>query len=412
MTDVNNKLKIKKMKLKIITGIVVFVLAMLKVSSQPFFYSQSLQKLYYSLPQDCRLSMPVADTVVYCQGIVPDSDVPVVFNSDKYEMVEHIGYRFLHNEEMLQAFNPAIIMFLEREMLALLIADNLKQKLAANRDNGMYLLLNGNTPQTNFYRSKTGLPHLLQQVSGLEIHYMEGRKYKVNMICGTDTLTVYFVADAELLSDMDKKERDIRIAAQLSHHRSNTNNQSQHIPMCNEETMQVIQDSVQMDSIFVCKGVSFIIPQINNNLYYTKVEDDFKLVFSKNRIVETLSNVMLAPVGRDYTVQISHRVYGGVIHYYELDSRDFFDYFSNDYERYFGVETIDKDILTGTLVLADKNAGSIHLAHVSINLWELLNGGVMEMQLSSNITQHNVESLFGKIKDRDNNNKKYKLNID
>ena len=399
------------MKLKIITGIVIFVLAVLKVSAQPFFYSQSLQKLYYSLPPDCRLSMPVADTVVYCSGIVSDSDVPLVFSSDKYKMMVHLGYRFLHNEEMLQAFNPAIIMLLEREMLALLIADNLKQKLATNRDNGLYLLCNGNTPQTDFYRNKSGLPHLLQQVSGMEINCVDGQKYKVNMMCGTDTLSVYFVADAELLYDMDKKERDNRLAAQLSNHRSNTNNQSQHVPACNEETMQVIQDSVQMDSTFVCKGVSFIISQINNNLYYTKVNSEFKLVFSKNRIVETLSNVMLAPVGRNYTVQISHRVYGGIIHHYELNSLDFFDYFSDDYERYFGIETVVRDILTGTLVLADKNTGNIHLAHVSVNLWELLNGGVMEMQLSSNIPQHNIESLFGKIQDRDSNNKKYKLNI-
>ncbi|MCL2436133.1 MAG: hypothetical protein FWD09_08395 [Lentimicrobiaceae bacterium] len=400
------------MKLKIIIGIVVFVLAMLKVNSQPFFYSQSLQNLYYSLPPDCRLSMPVADTVVYCQGIVSDGVVPVAFSSDKYEMMVHIGYRFLHNEEIRKAFNPAIIMFLEREVLALLIADNLKQKLATNRDNGIYLLLNGNTLQTDFYRNKSGLPHLLQQVSGLEIQYMEGREYSVNINCGTEqTLTVMFVADAELLSDMDKKERDERLVAQLNYHCANMDNQSQHIPACNEETMQVIQDSVQIDSAFVCKGVAFIIPQINNNLYYTKVDGEFKLVFSKNRIAETLSNVMLTPIGHDYTVQITHRVYGGIIHNYELNSRDFFDYFSDDYERYFGIETIDRDILTGTLVLADKNADNIHLAHVSVNLWELLNGGVMGMQLSSNIPQHNIESLFGKIKDRDSNNKKYKLNI-
>jgi len=148
--------------------------------------------------------------------------------------------------------------------------------------------------------------------------------------------------------------------------------------------------------VFVCKGGSFMIPQINGNIYYMKTDGLFQPVFGKNWIAETLSNVMLAPAGRSYTIQITQRVYGGEIRRYELNSRDFFDYFSGNCDLYFGIETVERDVLTGTLILADKNVGNIHIAFVSISVLDLLNGGTMKIQLDANIPKHNVETIFGK----------------
>ena len=384
-----------KSKIKNCLGLVIFLSAMLDGNSQPYFYSQSLQKLYYSLPASCRLNTPVAETIADCSGIVPEGTASVVFCWDEHEMLAHIGYRFLRDAEMLQTFNPAIIRFLEREILALLVADNLEQKVAMNRDNGMLVALNGNTPQLNFYRSRTGLPYLLQHVSGMDISYEAGRRYRVDMTCDDgQTLTFQFVADAELLLDMDKKERDDRIAAQLKYHRTKVGDKPQHVPTCSDATMQVYNDSA-----FVCKGDAFIIPQMNNNLYYTKTNGELQLVFGKGWLSETFSNVMLAPTERNYTVQITHRVYGGETRRYEIKSQDFFDYFSGDYERYFGIETVNKDVLTGTLALVDKNAGNLHLSFVTISVLDLLSGGIMKIQLDTNIPQHNVETLFGKNKE-------------
>lgn len=96
-------------------------------------------------------------------------------------------------------------------------------------------------------------------------------------------------------------------------------------------------------------------------------------------------------------------MYGNTVKKYTIDSRDFYDYFARDYERYFGVETIGyaeagraQSLLTGTLILRDRNASSIHLAYITVSLDNLLNGGTMEMQLYSNIPFHNLQSLFGK----------------
>ena len=376
------------------------------IFAQPFFYSQSLQNLYYSLPPSCRLDNPVTDTVVMCSEILQGVTVPVAYSVDNFGYTVHVGFRFLSDNIDTQFLNLVVVRFLEREALALLIADNLNQKLTTNRENGLTLLHNGNTPRQEFYRNRNGFSELLQWVTGMDISYEDGKRYRVNLNCGQDQkLTFLFEADAELLSDMDKKERDVRLAAQLSHHRAK-NAAPSHVPACDNAYLQLFEDSV-----YVCQGQSFIIPQMNGNLYYLKNGDEPKLVFSLAYASETLSNVLLASAGHDYTVRITHRQYGGEVRRYELKSSDFYDYFSDDYNRYFGIETIDRDTLSGTLILTDRNVGIIHIAHVSVGLWDLLNGGIMEMKLDSNIPQHNIETLYGRTKARDDDNEKYKINI-
>ena len=373
--------------------VVILTLTIPAAGGQPVFYSHSLQKLYNDLPESCRTENPVADTVVSCTGILPGIVVPIEYCWDNYGILTHIGYRFL-TAGMDTISNPAVGRFIEREVLTLLVTDNIEQKLISNHDNGLTLLLNGVTPQRSFYRSKNGLPMLLQHVSGMNIQYEAGKEYQVDLICGQNQiLSFHFVADDELLSDMDKGERDKRLAAQLSHYHAKAQIGLQQIQSCSESEMQVYRDSA-----FVCKGSMFIIPQINSDIYYKKEGRDFQLLFSKNWVAETFSNAMLAPVKSNYTVQITQRMYGSEQRRYEINSLDFFDYFSGSYERYFGIESVEKDMLTGTLIFVNKSTGNIHLAFVSISLWNLFNGGTMKIQLDANIPQHNVETIFGRNK--------------
>ena len=393
---------------RVIWGFLLLVLSSSAINSQPTFYSQSLQKLYYSLPQTCRLENPVMDTIVMCNSISQGITIPVAYNVDNYGILVHVGYSFLSNRVDTPFVHLAVVRFLEREVLALLIADNLNQKLTANRRNGLTLLHNGSTPRQNFYRNRNGLPDLLQRVESMDISYEDGIKYQVTLNCGQNqTLTFLFNADAELLSNMDKKERDEQLAAQLSQHKAKAIIEQSHINIDNNASLQFFQDSV-----YIYPGKHYVIPQMNSNLYFMKIGDNFEIVFNSRWPVATFQNVMLSATGHDYTIRVAHRQYGWEIKRYEMKSRDFFDYFANDYDRYFGIETLERDTLSGTLILADRTAGNIHLAYVSINLWDLLNEGIMEMTFDSNIPQHNIETLYGKMKERDDNDiEKYKINI-
>ena len=392
---------------RVICGFVILFLSVSGLFSQSVFYSQSLQNLYYSLPPTCRIENPAADTIVFCSEIIQGFNVPLIYNVDRFGILAHIGYRLLPDSTEKNFLQNAVITFLERETLSLLVVDNLDQKLTNNRENGLTLLYNGSTPRRDFYRNRNGLPDLLQRIESIDIRYEDRIKYQVTMNCGQgQTLKFIFEADAELLSNMDKKERDEQLAAQLKNHQAKTANISIHAPLCDSISMLVYHDSA-----YVCLGSEYMIPQMNSNLYYLKTDSTYKLAFGKNWVAETLANVLLAYAGQDYTMQITHRQYGGVINRYEVTSLNFFDYFSGEYDRYFGIESLDRDTLNGTLMLADRNTGSIHIAFVSVSLLNLLNGGIMEIQLDTNIPQHNIETLFGKVKERNSNRGQFEINI-
>ena len=81
-----------------------------------------------------------------------------------------------------------------------------------------------------------------------------------------------------------------------------------------------------------------------------------------------------------------------------MTSKDFFGFFTQDYEKYFGIESLENDHLTGTLILYNRNAEFIHMAFVSTTLHDLMNSGKIYIDLYSNIPQHNIKTLFGKDK--------------
>jgi len=382
-------------KVKVVFITVILFAWVLPAISQPVFYSQSLRKLFYSLPSSCSVNSPVADTVVLCTEIMQGITVPVAYCWDGYGMLAHIGYRFLPGSDTA-SLHPAVVRFLERELLSLLTTDDLKQKLTINRDNGLTLLLNGTTPPQGFYRGRNDLPLLLQKVSGMNIRLDEERRYRVDLNCGQgQTLSFHFVADAELLSDMDKDERDKRIAAQLSQHHAKATAVLPHIPACNNVSLQPFHDSV-----YLCRGASFIIPQMNRNLYYRKTDGMPVLVFSREQVAESFSNAMLVPAISDYSFNIIQSLYGGAVRKYEVKSSDFYDYFSGDYDLYFGLEPPTGNKLLGTLILSNRNTSVIHLAHVSISIDDLMSGGTMDMRLHTNIPLHNILTLFGEGTER------------
>jgi hypothetical protein len=339
------------------------------------------------MPATCTVDTRATETVVLCLDVVQGDTVPVVYQWDENKVLEHIGYRFLPTDDTVTV-NNVIVCFIERELLALLLTSNINQTLISYRENGLSMMLNDVPVTQNFLLKRRSLLNLLKNNQGIAINY-DGKKYEVLLFCENgQKLSFNFPADSELLTGMDKKERDIRLAVQLKNHKAVPDN----IILPDYSYLQLLHNT-----IFVDKGSSFIIPQINNNLFYVKADSVYNLALDTLFIAESFSNALLAPAANDYTINITHRIYGNVVKNYTVNSRDFYDYFSHNYDRYFGAESLEKEKpLTGTLILSDRNAGSIHLAFVSVTLNDLLNGGTMEMQLYSNIPQQNIKTLFGK----------------
>jgi hypothetical protein len=353
-------------------------------NAQQIFYSQSLQNLYRSLPEICRIET-TTDTVVQSCELAQGDSVTIIYRWDENHVLEHIGCRFLQNDSV--SINDAIVRFIERELLTVLLSSDINQTLIRWRENGLSVLLNKEPVKQSFLQNRRQLLGLLKSNSGITVNY-DGKKYDVTLFSANgQELSFHFKSDSELLTGMDKKERDIRLATQLKNHHTVKNN----VIAPDYSYLQLLRDTIYVD-----KGSSFMIPQINDDLFYVKADSAYNFAFDRSLIAESFANALLVSVKNNYKINITHRMYGKIVKRYTVNSRDFDDYFRHDYDRYFGVESLEKENLTGTMVLNNRNEGCIHLAYISISLDDLLNGGTIEMQLYSNIPQQNIKTLFGK----------------
>jgi len=378
-------------KIKIIILSIAVISAILNGYAQQIFYSQSLQNLYWSLPETClATNTTMTDTVILCSDMVEGDIVPIIYHWDEDHVLEHIGCKFLQNDSVPNdsvPVNDVIVRFIERELLAALLSSDINQKLITYRENGLSVLLNNAPIKQSLLQDKRQLLKLIKSNNGIEINF-DGKEYDVILFC-TDKqdLSFHFKADSELLTGMDKKERDIQLAMQLKNHCA----AKDRIILPDYDYLQLLHDTIYVD-----KGNSFMIPKINNDLFYVKADSAYNLALDKSLIAESFANALLVPVKNNYKINITHRMYGKVVKKYTVNSRDFDDYFLRDYDRYFGIESLKKEKLMGTLILSNRNEGCIHLAYISVSLDDLLNGGTMEMQLYSNIPQQNIKTLFGK----------------
>lgn len=361
------------------------------VNAQETFYSPKVDSLYKLVKQVCTMDFTYSNNLVLqCTELVKGDTIPIILCKDENGVVDHIGYCFL--PDSIRIVNISVIQFLEREMLTLLVAKDIGLILSAYRNDGLQLMVDDAPIGQNFLQNKKLICSMLKGCKGITINRVE-KDYSVIVFCSNgQRLMISFPADCELISGMDKKEQEIRLAFQLKNHTAKTIDSLTPLPDINY--LQLLQDDTYQDSIYVEKGEKFNIPQINNDLFYFKNDSIYTLVSDTSMIALSFSNALLAPSTNHYTIDVKHRMYGLVAQDYSIDSRDFNDYFSRGYERYFGIETLEPEQLSGTLILYNRDEEFIHLFYVTTTLDDLVNGGKMMMELYSNIPQHNIDSLY------------------
>lgn len=335
-----------------------------------------------------------AGTVLHCADLIKGDTVPVIISKDENGVIDHIGYCFL--PDSIRSTDVAVIQFVEREILTILSAKNVITALRPDYENGLLILLDSVPIDPMLLLDKKKLSSLLWNCGGTIINRI-GNDYDVSILCSDgQRLTFSFPADCKLISGMDKREQEIKLAFQLKNHVAKAIDSLILSP--DIEYLQLLQDSTYQECIYIEKGNEFNIPQINNDLFYIEDDSIYSLVSDTSMVSWSFSNAMLAPSEKHYTIDVKHRMYGFMIQEYTIDSRDFNDYFSHSYERYFGIETLEPGNLSGTMILYNRDEEYIHLAYVTTTLNDLINGGKMIMELYSNIPQHNIKTLFGEKK--------------
>jgi hypothetical protein len=360
-------------------------------NAQETFYSPKVDSLYKLVNQVCPMDSICDNNMVFqCAELVKGDTVPVILCKDEIGVVDHVGFCFL--PDSIRMVNIPVIQFLEREMLTLLVTKDISAILSAYRNDGLLLMVDDAPMGQINMQNKGFICSMLKDCKGITLNRVE-KDYSVTIYSSNGhRLSFSFPADCELISGMDKKEQEIRLAFQLQNHAANTIDSL--IPLPDRRYLQLLQNDAYRDSIYVEKGERFVIPQINNDLFYFKNDSIYTLVSDTSLIALSFSNALLAPSTNHYTIDVKHRMYGLAAQDYSIDSRDFNDYFSQGFERYFGIETLEPEHLSGTLILYNRDEEFIHLFYVTTTLNDLVSGGKMMMELYSNIPQHNIESLY------------------
>ena len=367
----------------IFTLLITFAIA----SASAQFYSEKLQKLYNSLPQSIVLDSISCDTVILNNYIIGNDIAKIVYGIDGNCFITHCGFRFFNKVDEL-SFGKNVAKFLERELLNLLITNNIKSVLNNWHEKKVYFHYNDIFPDNDFYANKQQLIRIFNDITSLNIESKE-YYFLATIVCADSNICHFALPiDEELISGMDKKERDDFLSEQLKTFKTREN----YIKEMDTHFLKIFKDS-----LYVYEGSYYMIPEINSNLYLQKKDSTFNIITSTELAEETFVNSLLLQTDRNYTINIKHKKYGGIIDNYSVSSGDFFNFFYNDFNNYFGVEEYDatNGKLAGTLIFCNKETEYIHLGYVTCTIEDLLQEGTISIELFSNIPQKNILNLFG-----------------
>jgi hypothetical protein len=365
----------------------IFIISVVTTNVFAQFYSEKLQNLYNSLPQDIRLDSTYCDTVIFKNYFVGGDTAKIIYNIDKHCFMTHYGFRFVDEIEEL-SFGKSIVKFLERELLNLLITDDMQSILTDWQDKKIAFQYNNSFPNNDFFANKQRLLKIFNNVTHITVDKKE--QYFLVTLFGADKNICHFAISIndELISGMNKKERDDFVSIQLKYYKS----KQKYIKKIDNSFLKIFKDS-----LYVYEGSYYMIPEINNNLYLQKKDSLLSLITSKELAEETFVNSLLLQTSKNYTINIKHKKYGRIIDNYTVNSNDFFNFFYDDFDNYFGVEEYNKNNgkLAGTLIFRNRETDYIHLGYVTCTIEDLLKVGNISIELYSNIPQKNLYNLFG-----------------
>jgi len=372
-------------KLKFLLLITLCSFALLFANAQPRFYSEALQELYGLLPESCK-----QDSLFCCKKMVLEEDtVNLNYQIDESGFLVHIGYNFLNITDSI-IFNRTIVQFLEREFLKWLVANNEDEILLKYEIDNLFVKYKGNSINAKFLKNKKELIAILSKTSEFNVERVN-QNYAVKISnSGKNEMEFVFPNDPKLILGMDKKERDDLISNQLKRHK---------IKSYRNFSIDSTNLKLVNDSIFIQNGSYYLIPSINNDVFVQKKDSLFEVILVQEFMNETFINTMLGLSSRDYEYHIKHVKYGYNIEKYEVCSKNFYDYFSTDYQLFFGIETCYENNLSGTLVFQDRETEYIHLAYINCTMDDFLNENNIKVKLHTNIPRSSLRNLFGELEE-------------
>ena len=328
------------------------------------------------------------DTIMPCPDICRNKSIVVGLNEKR--QVSHFGIS-LFSKETKEIINRPVCDFVERLLLELALTKDKNSVIAMLDRNKIILRRNGVIFGEGFVNS---IDAILQEID-VPVQFMlikDEDSYTVVWEYGDDDmLAINFPLNRELILGANKKESDNLLYDLLK------DNNCMNVAEIKERMFEDGTLTSTDDTVFICKGDTFMFKGINTDSYYQKTDNGFKLIYDKKFPKESLSNLILGyDANKTLKILVKHSMYGNFSPEYEMKFIDFMCFFKNDFDIYAASYLKEPGELKSTIVFQNRQYNYINLLIINTSDESIFDkNGVMTASFYSNIPQHNIKSLFG-----------------
>jgi len=392
MLNRKEKMTIRKIYIAFCNLVTVLISATSFAIAQnaPVCSSLKLERIYASLPLQC---ITANANGMICSEI--SHDKPLYICKNKQNEISQIGIR-LFPKQHTDLFAPEVLNFLECTALEMLLFSGNNQRIAAKfkeyKMNWQYN--NNNLGEGMFPSFAVSLKAITDEASFQLV------KDSLNYSAQWDhpvfgTIRVTFPAQYSLISGKDNKELGDELGQILSVFQKSETGKDV------IRTEDVANESLSQynGAVYLKRGKSFIIPEINSHIYYQKSDvNTYKPLYSKLYQHETLVNMFLRNDMPDKQVMldITHRKYGYTEDKYHIKLSDFVAFFSEKFETYVGFELANHPDIKAVVILYHRDFNYVNMLLVdTIENMFFENNSKIKCRMYAFIPSHNIRNLFG-----------------
>ena len=157
--------------------------------------------------------------------------------------------------------------------------------------------------------------------------------------------------------------------------------------------------------VWIQPGNSYILPQINQNIYYLHEDSIYTLICDLNYPNETIANIVNASSDElpAITLNISFSRYAAEPESYRIGLTDFISFCqTKGCSAYWGLEKVDGSVITGSIYLDNSASAYCHLVRVKADLSHPIDSSFkMEARASIFIPTNYIDNLFQPYKPTD-----------
>lgn len=292
--------------------------------------------------------------------------------------------------------NSTINKFIERELLNYLLNPSSQNRNIEDKVSVLFI------NQRNYSEvcSSSHIFNVIHDLSSIEYSY-SNKQYNVKILNSQhEAIEVNFPANYSIILGLDKYEADRYLFYTLknSHPIQNRIQKLNNSKLYNKKK-----------NVFFINEDYYVLPEINNSLFFENKNDTLVFLFNKEYPEESLQNLVLSGLENENIISnISIKGYN-LNYELQMNWKTFLNHFYEFHDPFFGLELITDSICKGVLVLYNEQLNYIHLCEVKISMSSIYSQvPVLNIIIYPFIPKDNIKDFWGvetdKIRTMDNIN--------